>query len=289
VVAREDVPVLAPLDSATPFISDRNMRAAAVSAPVAGADPRIGNQEGVALPGLSLFNANASSGAEPAPPPSPPSEAVAETPPSPPPAPSGNERPPESATVQTNDPTAPAAPKKGAEAPALRELPPDPLALSDIKPRSKAPARPPVDPAHPSPRAGKKPVVSSVKTKVEGSLAVRGSDSSVDAKDTPEGRFYSAMHESIGLIWNTRLASVHGLSGTGVVEVEFDIDLSGRVSNVKLVDPGKANPILEDVCLTSVIKAKIPPLPASLKREIQDPLSGGKLHQKINFYKIPRP
>jgi len=171
----------------------------------------------------------------------------------------------------------------------MRERPPDPIALSETKPRPKPPIRPPADPVQPSnSKSGAKPVVSSVKSKVEGSLSVNGKDSSVDAKDTPEGRFYSAMHESIGLIWNTRLASVHGLSGSGVVEVEFDIDINGRVSNVKLVDPGKANPVLEDVCLTSVIKAKIPPLPASLKREIQDPISGGKLHQKINFYKIPR-
>ena len=85
----------------------------------------------------------------------------------------------------------------------------------------------------------------------------------MDAQDTPEGRFLSTMHQRIGLLWNARLSTVRGIAGTGSVEVEFDIDIKGRISNVKLVDPGKANPVLEDVCLSSIIKAKLPELPPS--------------------------
>ena len=289
VVASEDMPALAPFASDTSFISDRNLRAASASTPVPGADPRIPNQDGVDLPGMSLFNADHTSGStKPQPRPSPLSPLP--TPPAPAPPEPPDQRPPDpAATVQTDNPSAPAPQQEKPATPAMRERPPEPLALTDPTPPTKPKTLPPVVTIPQSTKGhdnGPRPVVSSVKTKIEGSLAVRGGDSSVDAKDTPEGRFLSAMHDRIGLLWNTRLASVRGLAGAGSVEVEFDIDINARVSNVRLVDPGKANPVLEDVCLSAVIKAKLPPLPPSLKREIQDPLSGGKLRRKISFHRL---
>jgi len=291
VVASEDMPALAPFESDTRFISDRNLRAASTTAPVAGADPAIPNQDGVELPGLSLFHARPTSGSiKPQPRPSPP--VLAQTPPAPQPPPPEENRPPEAAaTVQTDDPDSPAPRPDAPKTPALRERPPDPLALTELNPRPQLRTnhRPPEDPEPQSTKgqaAGPRPVVSSVKTKVTGGVAIRGGESSVDAKDTPEGRFLSAMHDRIGLIWNSRLAMNRGLAGTGSVEVEFDIDTSARISNVRLVDPGKANPILEDICLTSVIKARLPPLPPSLKREAEDPLNGGKIRRKVTFHRL---
>ncbi len=291
VVASEDMPALAPFETDSPFISDRNLRAASNSAPVPGANPLVPHQEGVDLPGLSLFNAQPSSGSvKPQPRPSPP--VTAQTTPAPQPEPQPEDRPPETAAmVQTNDPSAPAPPRETPKTPAMRERPPEPLAMTEIpaRPEPKSQLRPPEDPETQSTKGqatGPRPVVSSVKTKVEGGIAIRGPRSSVDAKDTPEGRFFSAMHDRIGLIWNSRLAMNRGIAGTGSVEVEFDIDIHSRISNVRLVDPGKANPILEDICLTSVIKAKLPPLPPSMKREVQDPLNGGKIRRKVTFHRL---
>jgi outer membrane biosynthesis protein TonB len=291
VVASEDMPALAPFESATSFISDRNLRAASTSAPIPGANPLIPNQDGAELPGLSLFNANPTSGSQkPQPRPSPPS--VVQPPPTPQPEPQPDDRPPESiAKVSTADPNAPAPPREEPKTPSMRERPPDPLAMTEINPRteSKSKDKPPQDPDPQSTKgqaAGPRPVVSSVKTKVAGGIAIRGPESSVDAKDTPEGRFLSAMHDRIGLLWNSRLAMNRGIAGSGSVEVEFDIDINSRISNVRLVDPGKANPILEDICLTSVIKARLPPLPPSMKREVQDPLNGGKIRRKVTFHRL---
>ena len=71
-----------------------------------------------------------------------------------------------------------------------------------------------------------------------------------------------------------------------MVEVEYDIDAKGNVSGVKLVDPGKANAVLEDVCLTAIIKVKLPPPPEEMLRELRDPLSSGKMHCTFTFYRL---
>ena len=290
ILPREDQPALAPLNANTPFISSQNMRAAATSAPRAGADPNLINQDGIGDAGLSLTTRDFVPGHEKELSPPPATDPVVSTESAPPPP--DNQRPPEpDAVVKTADPLAPAPADPVVK---MRERPPETLTLTqgaDSPPRPKTPPVPPRDPAVSNParsQAGRNPLTSSVKTKSTGGMAVRGDENSVDARDTPEGRFIATMHERIGLLWNSRLATVHSLAGTGVVEVEFDIDVNGRIANVRLVDPGKANPILEDVCLTSVIKAKLPPLPASLKRELDDPLSGGRLHRKVGFYRIPR-
>jgi hypothetical protein len=136
------------------------------------------------------------------------------------------------------------------------------------------------------PSSASKTSVSSVKSKSLGAIALRAGEASEDSKDTPEGRYRSIIHERVGTLWNSKLAGVRGLAGAGVVEVEYDIDMKGAVSGVKLVDPGKANAVLEDVCLTAIIKVKLPPPPGEMLRELRDPLSSGKLHCTFTFYRL---
>jgi len=296
----EDQPALAPFNKDTPFISHQNMQAAATSAPVAGADPNLINQdghEGVGVlltttdfsPGSNAQPASASRATEPpAPQPDSPDPVIAAE--SQPPPPAQNDRPPDPAAgVKTDDPLMPAPATEPAESLTMREAPPETLTLTkaaNAPSRPKTPPAKPRDPVSTKPNPGqvrRSPVLSSVKTKSAGAFAIRGDKASLDARDTPEGRYNNAVYEQVGLLWNTRLATVRGLAGHGTVEVEFDIDPNGRVSNVRLVDPGKANPVLEDVCLTSIIKAKLPPPPAEMLRELADPLSSGKLHRKFTF------
>ena len=298
---QEDQPALAPFNKDTPFISSQNMRAASTSAPKAGADPNLLNLDGHEGAGLSLVTNNFSPGSEAQPasastPPEPPAAPVP-SPESPDPvvaannqAPPPNERPPEpAAAVKTSDPLAPAPADKPAEPLAMRETLPEPLALTkpaDSPVRSKSPPVTPRDPISGKPNPGqvsRSPVVSSVKSKSAGAIAVRGDRNSMDARDTPEGRYNNSVYERVGLMWNARIATVRGLAGRGSVEVEFDIDAKGRISNVRLVDPGKANPVLEDACLSAIIKAKLPPPPAEMQREMTDPLAGGKLRRKFSF------
>ncbi len=237
------------------------------------------------------------------PPPTPPVEtAMNDTPPppapepAPPEAPAEDQRPPEPAkAVPTENPLAPAPAlkpevvRKPQPAIPYREPLPDSISLTrkpQPVPSIKKPA--PVAAANPS-RPAPSPVklsLSSRKTKSEGSAGGEGGGDSVDARDTPEGRYQSIVYERVGAIWNNRLAGVRSVAGVGVVEVEYDIDAKGTVSGVKLVDPGKSNAVLEDVCLTSIIKVKLPPPPEEMQRELRDPLSGGKIRCKFTFYRL---
>ena len=301
IIAQEDQPALDPFNKDTPFISSQNMRAASTSAPKAGADPNLPNLDGREGGGISLTTANYSPGSEarpasastppeppaaPAPSPESPDPVVAEKSQTPPP----NERPPEpAAAVKTSDPLAPAPADKPAEPIAMRETLPEPLALNkpaDSPVRPKAPPVTPRDPVSGKLNPGqvsRSPVVGSVKSKSAGAITNRGDRDSVDAKDTPEGRYNNSVHQRIGLLWKARIETVRGIAGHGSVEVEFEIDTKGRVSNVRLVDPGKANPVLEDACLSAVIKAKLPAPPPEMQQEMSDPLAGGKLRRKFSF------
>ena len=112
-----------------------------------------------------------------------------------------------------------------------------------------------MDPVAPSAKPGNqaKPSLNSLKSKSTGGVALRADEASEDAKGTAEGRYHNLIKERVGALWSAKLAGVHGLAGNGVVEVEYDIDAKGAVSGVKLVDGGKANAVLEDVCLTAII------------------------------------
>jgi|GEM_PF-3757103 len=298
IYAPEDRPALAPLNPDTPFISSQNMRAASTSAPTPGADPHLINQDGHDLPALSLTSSAFAEGGKTSPPSPPaPPEQVSDTPPpaeNPQPEPMADipseQRPPDpQATVQTTDPLSPAQPDKSPASassplPDFRERPLEPVAVKRTPPRPPVRPRDPVATRPDQSKPGERPSLSSLKTKSVGAVTQQG-EASVDARDTPEGRYAKAVHDIINPIWNRKLNAVRGLTGVGVVEVSYEIDIRGTVSNVRLVDPGKANPVFEDVCLTSIIKAKLPPPPSELQAEMRDPLSNGKLRRSISFYK----
>jgi hypothetical protein len=294
-----------PLHAETAFISSQSMRAASTAAPDANGNPNRISQDGVDIPVLALNSRDFAAGGESPPPPSPaappqPAEAVSPPPAAevsrteskPAPAPAEDRPPDPKNSVKTNDPLAPAPSDKPrdqtTDAPPLRDRPPEALPLAKALAPSTKTSKPrdPVAPSSKPSTAAKKTSLSSVKSKSLGAIALRAGEASEDAKDTPEGRYRSIIHERVGALWSAKLAGVRGLAGAGVVEVEYDIDMRGAVSGVKLVDPGKANAVLEDVCLTAIIKVKLPPPPEEMLKELRDPLSSGKLHCTFTFYRL---
>ena len=110
------------------------------------------------------------------------------------------------------------------------------------------------------------------------------------ARKTPSGVYTSALNEVMKPEWKKRTSGVRGLIGNQlvVVSVDFEVDAKGNVSNARLTDPGSAPPIIEDCALTTVLEAKLPPLPDDLQEELRnDPLSGGRFRQRITFQKLP--
>ncbi len=256
------------------FFSSVNMRAASAKHPEVGADVSRPNQDGVDLPLLSVRDENFRHGSldlppvpvPPTPPPSPPEE-VADRPPEPRPP-----RPPE--PTGPGRPALPAAPVVAV----ARPVPPKSV------PRRSPPTAPAPRPMQPRP-AAPRAVVGSERTRSTGA-APRREGEGVDAESTPAGKYGQLIYERIGLLWKTRLSGISGLAGMGVVEVEFDIDAKGAVSNVKLMDPGGAPSVLEDACLSAVTKARLPPPPEELQVELRDRLSGGLLRRKFTFFRL---
>ena len=79
------------------------------------------------------------------------------------------------------------------------------------------------------------------------------------------------------------MLSLSGLANPGLVEVEFEVDPKGRISNVKLANPGEANPVMQDCALSAVIDAKLPSPPTELFEELQDNLTGGRMRCSFSF------
>jgi outer membrane biosynthesis protein TonB len=279
-----------PLNRKTAYASNQTMRAASTAAPTPGADPNRISQDGDEIPALILNTRDFIPGGGPEGLPQPPPSEMVETRPAlPADAPDNEERPPDPKNaVKTDDPLAPApANEKNHDHPVieppLRDRSPDPLSLADAPSIRKI--QDPVTPGGNSPHQAKGSV-SSVKTKSIGAVKLRAGEAGADAVDSPVGRYQAVVRERVGAILNARLAAVRGLAGAGVVEVEYDIDAKGNVSGVKLVDPGKANAVFEDVCLTAIIKVKLPTPPDEWLSELRDPLSSGKVHCTFTFFRL---
>ncbi len=307
------------------FISSQNMRAASTAEAEAGADPNLISQEGYDLPMLSLnavdfkdgvedstseMEARASETAVEAVPPDQvvektPADVIADRPPEvqrpvamPPVEAAGVARAEVREEERTNNPAAPLPERREEvkEVKEVKERPPEvrakELAVEErppgpkVKPKAAKPAALPVPKERDPLNLSGKPRVEEVRTKSRGGVTERGDQGSVDAEATPEGRYAKVIHEKVGLVWNRKMSTIRGLTGVGTVEVEFEIDPEGRISGVQLVDPGKANPILEDVCLSAIMAAKLPPPPQELIEEMRDPLTGGKMRRRFTFHRL---
>ncbi len=301
----------AQLNKYTSIISDKDSRASAKNAPEEVGDPSLPSQMGHDIPALSLINSDFSGGdggppfapANSTPPePEPPAPEFAQTPPAA--VPFKKQQPDPDNAIKTDSPDAiaPAKPELALRDSILMEnnielpvdIPPPPGGINrPASPRPPAPPKPfspPRDPvnsasARKAPGGGRRSL-SSVKTRVKGGLAPSGDEDNVDALATPEGRYAKAVRDVIGPLWNARLAGVSGLAGTGVVEVLFDIDAGGRVSNVRLANPDTASAVLNDVCLSAITNARLPAPPEELRKEMADPITGDKLRRTFTFYRL---
>ena len=307
------------------FISSQNMRAASTAEADPDGDPNRISQEGYDLPMLSLnavdfkdgvedstseMEARASETAVEAVPPDQvvektPADVIADRPPEvqrpvamQPVEAAGVARAEVREEERTNNPAAPSPERREEvkEVKEVKERPPEPRLKEltpeerppgpKVKPKAAKPAALPVPkPRDPLNLSGR-PRVEEVRTKSRGGVTERGDQGSVDAEATPEGRYAKVIHERVGLVWNRKMSTIRGLTGVGTVEVEFEIDPEGRISGVQLVDPGKANPILEDVCLSAIMAAKLPPPPQELIEEMRDPLTGGKMRRRFTFHRL---
>lgn len=284
---------------ASPLMSDRVMRAATEEEPSPEGIPGMISQKGVDQPFLDLRDQDFRSGNPDQPPDSAPPPTTTPTPLD---APPPSAPPPSLAEEKPADPSAATPPtERDASAPAFRDQEsPEliPMANSGARPAaSPQPAAPPpaqpVAALPPSPDQPPTPEAAQAaytrKSRLLGTISNKG-PASLDVAGTPEGKFGQAMHGAIEKHWRPRLKKLASFVGAGavqIVEIDFEIDRTGRISNVKLVNPDEANPVMQDCALSAVLDAKIPAPPRAIFEALEagNPTnaSGVRIRRTIRF------
>ncbi len=296
-VGMKETPPDAEPSSNAVFLSDRNTKAASEMAAVAGANPNLPTQAGMKDGILNLTNkafidGEVAKGAREkeltgtsAPKPQPKlQEPPLPTPEPPPPSPQPKETPP--TTMEPGD-------ESGS---IIAEKPPEP---KPEKPPLDVTLRPP-DPANlfkqpqvtttepvPGPEgtpgqetADSKTVVQGFtrKNKMAGGVTTLG-QSSVDAADTPQGRYMARVSDCVQKTFQPACARMRGKLAYGSVPVSFDISSNGKPSNITLVDMTRGHVVNQEVALDAIARATFPPIPPDLKGYLID----GKLNISFLF------
>jgi outer membrane biosynthesis protein TonB len=114
-------------------------------------------------------------------------------------------------------------------------------------------------------------------TRLAGSITNRGT-SAVNAIGTPLGRYQKILFDSIGSRWYAYVEEKADLVKLGTTRVSFAVDRSGRVKNLKVMN-NDSNEAFANVCLQSILDAKLPPIPDDVAKAL--PSDG--LESEISF------
>lgn len=115
------------------------------------------------------------------------------------------------------------------------------------------------------------------KTRLAGSITNRGT-SAVNAIGTPLGRYQKILFDAVGSRWYAYVEEKADLVKLGTTRVSFAVDRSGRVKNLKVMS-NDSNEAFANVCLQSILDAKLPPIPEDVAKAL--PPEG--LESEISF------
>src|SRR5215831_4431546 len=104
------------------------------------------------------------------------------------------------------------------------------------------------------------------RTHIAGNITNRGI-SSVNALGTPLGRYQKIVADSIGSRWYTYVDQKRDLISIGTLHLQFVIDPSGRVKNLKVTE-NSSNEAFASVCVQSVLEAHLPPIPPEVAQSL---------------------
>lgn len=156
--------------------------------------------------------------------------------------------------------------KNAAEALAKRMREPAPL-VPETAPSSPVTTLPPAPPA-PEKEAFRPHTRT---TEMTGMISNRGR-ASVDAAETPLGRYKASVGREIEKRWHRYRQDKAEFLVYGSIKLEFKVDRNGTPRNLKIVK-NDANAIMVDFTLSAILEADIPPMP----EEILDILDNGTL------------
>jgi outer membrane biosynthesis protein TonB len=104
------------------------------------------------------------------------------------------------------------------------------------------------------------------RNQLAGNITNRGI-SSVNALGTPLGRYQKIVADSIGSRWYTYVEQKRDLINIGTLRLNFVVDRSGRVKNLKVTE-NSSNEAFASVCVQSVLEAHLPPIPEEVVQSL---------------------
>ncbi|MGI8603690.1 MAG: hypothetical protein ACR2OZ_11920 [Verrucomicrobiales bacterium] len=144
--------------------------------------------------------------------------------------------------------------------------------LEDTQPREASPKPPLASPATQPPavanRPPEKPSPSRFQahrplTKLRGTISNRG-ETSVDAADTPIGRYMKEVTSAIEREWHRKRRNYADFVTYGTIRLDFSVNKQGKIEGLSIKNRSGANAIMQDFTLNAVLDARIPPMPADL-------------------------
>jgi len=303
-IRTDGLPEAAPDPSSRRFISDRDTRAASALPADPSATEAQPTQEGIDIPVVEVIRREQSDGEDESLPPAEAVGAAAAVaavaaPPAEPMPPADPMPLRDDVAALTNDsPAAEMVAEAVVESTAVAEPMPAPveerLALtreSDLKvtvepaakpaepvtparpsppsPRLREPevaSRPQPPPAPPTPPANRPPAGFSglrAPTRLRGTISNQG-PSSVDAEDTPTGRYMKQVTTAIEKEWHRKRRMHRDFVTFGTIKLEFYVDTRGHVHGLSIKNRSGANAVMQDFTLNAVLDAAIPPMPHGL-------------------------
>jgi len=161
-------------------------------------------------------------------------------------------------------------PQKAENPPDVANTPPEPPTESLLKP---TPPAKPQTPKEPGFRGNQS------KTKITGSIKRQGR-SALNVANTAMGRYHSILSRAVEAEWHRNCAKYRDFITPGILTIRFVIDPNGSVRSVNVVEMIDAGEVQKGFTLNSIRQAKIPPIPADLKAELED----DPIEITYNFY-----
>ncbi|MCB1276958.1 hypothetical protein [Prosthecobacter sp.] len=101
-------------------------------------------------------------------------------------------------------------------------------------------------------------------TQTKGTISNRGTEASVDAEETPKGRYIRQVTGQVEKKWHLyRLLRRDGVT-YGSLEIVFYVNKKGKVEDLRIVNDKESNPVLTGFTLQAIRDAIIPPIPADV-------------------------
>src|SRR5690606_10018804 len=95
-------------------------------------------------------------------------------------------------------------------------------------------------------------------TQQRGTTLANGS-ASVDAEDTPAGRYMKQVKQAIETEWHRKRRAHADFVTYGTIKLEFYVNKHGQLESLQIKNRDGANAVMQDFTLNAVLDAKIPP------------------------------